>query len=499
MGKYWGTFRQLWLISLILLMATSCMNTDKHIIVAMVENQDDSVLDPTQLWLADKYVMMDNIVIKLVHINSKNDYELILAEKIEISNDGTEIDIKLKKAYFSDGTLITAKDVIASLKRLVILGSAHIPIKDIILQAENLKTIDDDIDGLVFIDDRHLKLKLKARVKEIIYYLTLADTGVVHPSLIRKKEIFQADWNVVSGAYLLKNKRLIKNSYFLVKNEDMPDSIQFKTPPSVGSPKDVLSYDIGYSSFIDKSNNENANLQEPYKYNSGSFNNLTYLVLNTRRPIFSDLKRRQKIQKLISEAFTPDPSYLFFKKANQFFLPDSFAFQKSFVPSKILPENLNDFIIPDFTVLATIGTKKYTTPNLDKDISVALGNKTTISFTDDISMFKTRKIERSFDAYLVPTSMSYNVITESLNLLYRSNVRFGDNPNGRIIKLIKEYQTSSGADPEVIEEIVKEMTLESEIIPLLYTSSPKFYNSDRLDISEMNSAESLTFWKIRVK
>ena len=95
--------------------------------------------------------------------------------------------------------------------------------------------------------------------------------------------------------------------------------------------------------------------------------------------------------------------------------------------------------------------------------------------------------------------MSYNVVTESLNLLYRSDVRFADNPNQKIIKLIEEYQQTQGSAPEIIENIVKEMTLESEIIPLFYVSSPKFYNSDRLDISEMNTAESLTFWKLRVK
>jgi len=475
------------------------MKNDKKIVVAMKENEDESVLDPSQLWLADKYVVMDNLSIKLVHINSKNDYELVLADKIDISNDGRTVDIKLKTAFFSDGTQITAHDVARSFKRLALQGSAHIPIRDIVLGADKLKSIDETIDGLTVISKQNIKITLNDRVKEIIYYFTLADMGVLHESIVYKKEILQGDWKIVSGAFFFNDKQLIANPKFLLYHGDMPSSIRFQTPSTTGSQSDLIKYDIGYSSFLDKSNNDNATLSHPYKYTSASFDTLAYLILNTRRPIFEDIRRRQKIHKLISQNFEPKEKYAFFKKANQFFLPDSFAFQRTFNPAEVLIDDYTEIVIPDFTVLATVGTKKYTTPGLENNISSALGNKTNISFSDDISLFKTRKIERSFDAYLIPTSMSYNVVTESLNLLYRSNVRFGNNPNGRIIKLIDEYQKASGTAPEVIEKIVTEMTLESEVIPLLYASSPKFYNSDRINISEMNSAESLTFWKIRVK
>lgn len=499
MGKHWRTIGQMWIVAPLLLINFGCMKTEKNIVVAMTESKNDSVLDPSQLWLADKYVLMDNLSIKLVHINAKNDYELVLADKIDISKDGTEVEITLKTAYFSDGTLITATDVVRSFKRLALHGAAHIPLREIVVGGDSVKSLEDEIEGLSVISKRKLKIKLKSRVKEIIYYLTLADMGVVHESLTHKKEILQEDWQIVSGAFSFKDGLLVKNSKFLLSNEDMPTSIRFQTPPTKGSQSDLLTYDIGYSAFLDKSDNNNTSLTPPYKYTSASFDTLAYLVLNTRRSIFKDIKRRQKINKLISDRFLPDPRFVFFRKANQFFLPDSFAFQKTFNPSDVLPKDLGNVEVPDFTILATVGTKKYTPPNLEQSITNALGNKTTVSFSDDISLFKTRKIDRSFDAYLVPTSMSYNVVTETLNLLYRSNVRFGDNPNGRVIKLIDEYQKAEGTAPEIIEMIVKEMTIESEIIPLAYASSPKFYNSDRIDVSEMNSAESLTFWKIRVK
>ena len=499
MGKYWGSYRQHRLILIILLLLGACMDSNKTIIVAMPSNGGESILDPSQLWLADRYVIMDNIVAKLVHVNAKNDYELFLADNITLSESGTEISIRIKKAHFSDGSLITATDVVNSFKRLILKGSAHIPLRDIVTDAEKLSSMDQDIDGLTAIDESNLNIRLKHRTKEIFYYFSLADMGVIHKTLLNRDEILHSDWKIVSGAYLIDGDDLVRNDKFVAGNPAMPNRVKFLSPPTTGTQDDLLKFDIGYSGFLDKSDNRNTSLISPYKYTSGNFNNITYLVLNTNRPIFKDLKIRQKIQKMISQNFFNENNFSFFRKANQFFLPDSFAFQKKFNPSLIIPDHGIDKKIPDFTVLATVGTKKWAIPNIESEISSALKNKTTVSFSDDISVYKTRKINRDFDAYLVPTSMSYNVVTESLNLIYRSNVRFGNNPNGKIIELIEKYQKSQGTSPETIELIVKEMTLESEIIPLLYVSSPKFYNSDKLDISEMNTAESLTFWKIRVK
>lgn len=499
MGKHWGSVGQYRCILAILFILSACMKSNKTIIVAMPSQDVNSTLDPSQLWLSDRYVLMDNLSAKLVHINARNDYELLLAENISVSKSGTDIEIKLKDARFSDGSPITADDVSNSFKRLILKGSAHIPLKEIVEDAERLSSLHDNITGLTVLDRKTLRIRLKQRTKEIIYYFSLADMGIVHKSLLQLNEIRQIDWKVVSGAYSVDGDFLVKNNLFIENSADSPERVTFINPPLVGSQSDLSTYDIGYSGFLDKSDNRNAQLIAPYKYTSGGFNNLTYLVLNTKRPIFSDLKLRQKIQKLISQNFFPGKDLIFFKKANQFFLPDSFAFQKKFTPHDLINESFEKIQIPDFTVLATTGTKKYTTPNMDTDISSALKNRTVISFSDDISVYKNRKKERDFDAYLVPTSMSYNVVTESLNLLYRSDVRFGNNPNGKIVQLIEDYQKSEGTAPDIVEKIIREMTLEAEVIPLLYVSSPKFYNSDRLDISEMNTAESLTFWKLRVK
>ena len=499
MGKHWQTYRSYLSIG-ILFMLASCHSTNKDIVAALRLSTDDSILDPSQLWLTDRYIVMDNISIKLVHINSKNDYELILAERLDMSPDGRSVKIKIRSAFFSDGSPITSNDVERSFKRLILRGSAHIPIKDIVEGGSNLKKIEDNISGLNVISNNEIEIRLNKSVKEFVYYLTLADASILHNSLIEKETIHIEDWKVVSGAYLLDGDVLRSNPRAANYSDLMPRSVKLKSAPLTGTREDVKNFDIGFSGFINKAENENASLPSPYKYTSNSYDLLVYLILNPRSNIFKNQEVRRGIAKKISEKFFIDEKMQFFKKANQFFLPDSFAFQKSFDVSRILDKSKHTKKgLPSFKILATVGTKKYTFDGLSNELSNAIGSDVSISFTDDLNDYKSRKIKRDFDAYLVPTSMSYNVVSESLNLLYRSDIRFGENPNGKIIKLIDDYQSSIGTAPELIEKIATEMTEEAEIIPLFNLSSPDFYNSDRIDISEMNISESLTFWKLRVK
>jgi ABC-type transport system substrate-binding protein len=500
MGKNWGSVGHL-ILGVIILSLIGCMNKNREINAAFPLSNESEPLDPSNLGTADKYVLLDNLSIKLVHINSRNDYEYILAKDISKSRNGLSYRISIHKANFSDGTEITSDNIAASLKRMILKGSTHVPAKTIIKDAEKLTSLDDNISGIQILSPTEIEIHLNQPTKEFIYYLSLADSGVLHPSLAKKDLLFAEDWNLSSGAYTLNGRTLIENKKFLFYNSAMPSKVNLIKIPSKDSKNHLLNYDVGYSSFLDKSDESNINLPSPFRYVSGSYQYLIYIVLNTRRPIFSNLKTRQWLHRKISDLVVIPEANPFFKKANQFFLPDSFAFQKDFDPLTIIPriDDTPKELNSSFTIKSKPTVSPYLFPALQKQLLSVLPGNLKIDFNDPPSEYHNRKLNRDFDAYLVGTSMSYNVVTESLNLLYRAKARFADNPNGRILSLIDEYQKTEGTTPALIEEIVKEMTLESEVIPLFYVSSPKFYNSDRIDISDMNTAESLTFWKLRVK
>jgi hypothetical protein len=87
MGKHWGSVGYL-VLGVIILSQMGCMNKNREINAAFPLSSEKEPLDPSNLGTADKYVLMDNLSIKLVHINSRNDYEYILAKDISKSRDG---------------------------------------------------------------------------------------------------------------------------------------------------------------------------------------------------------------------------------------------------------------------------------------------------------------------------------------------------------------------------------------------------------------------------
>jgi len=101
------------------------------------------MVDPSDLKSISTYFLIDNLGIKLLHVNAKNDYEHILAEKISFDDSKKIVTIRIKDALFSDGSTITSNDVLNTLKRLIVVGSAHIPIKDFIDESCHISSLDN--------------------------------------------------------------------------------------------------------------------------------------------------------------------------------------------------------------------------------------------------------------------------------------------------------------------------------------------------------------------
>jgi ABC-type transport system substrate-binding protein len=454
---------------------------------------DGEVLDSSKLMVSDKYIIIDNMTAKLIEFTKQGDYAHSLADSIE-QKDKTYF-IKIKKAFFSDGSKISANDVVSSFRRIQKLSSAHVPLDDLI-ECDQLNPACPSIKAL---SEDTLSITLNKNAKEFLYYLSLADMGILHKSQYSKDINTDADWKITSGPYRLENGELRLNKQSILARKNSPSVVKLKLPPDSGSTDDFIGNDIGDSGFLKKDSDSALKPPAPYRYATINYNMLCYLVLNHNSKKFKKTETRQSIHRNIAKEFKTPSNNQFFKKANQFFTPDSFASQKTFNPLDILPNSTDLADAKDgFKILATKGTRKYIFENLEEELKKATGLNVVIEFTDTIQDYYKRKELRNFDAYLVPTSMTYHVLTESLNILYRAKVRFADNPNGRILNLIDQYQTQENKPETIIKKITEEMTLESEVIPLYYLSNPYFYNSNKISISNMNTDESLKFWEIDV-
>jgi ABC-type transport system substrate-binding protein len=86
-------------------------------------------------------------------------------------------------------------------------------------------------------------------------------------------------------------------------------------------------------------------------------------------------------------------------------------------------------------------------------------------------------------------------------MIYNAEPREAFDPTKNINKLLEEYSysMSEDKDEEIIRKILEQMTEDAEIIPLFYQPSADFYNTDKLDVSDLYLTESMQFWKLKLK
>ncbi len=499
MGKNRGSHTTLLVVILISIFnMIGCMQKDNSIKALFPYPSTDNVIDPNSVDMIHRYYLVDNMSAKLVYVNQKNDFEYILADEIIKTNDHSYL-IKIKKnAVFSNGDSIKAMDFVNSFKRLILYGSAHIPVRDIIRESEKLKSIDDTISGLEVIDEKTFKVNLSRKVKDFLYYLSLADMSVIHSSVVRKKQLSRDDWKVIAGAYFLDGNVLRANKRFINYNKNMPEKIEIFNSPTTGGGKDLVGYDIGTTAFIDKNSDDLQNLPRQITLASDSYTYLVYLHLNPESKVFRDISLRRSIYKKLTNKFkTPDRNKIF-KKSKQYFLPEVAGVNLNYDPNKVLSSLLDEKDIPSFKILSTQGTRKYTFTGLDQEISNSLGVQVEIDFIDLAESYYKRIETREFDAYLLPVSMNYSSPLEALNHLHlekNNMVKLGSLKLKNLILELQDKKIETG----VLDPILDEMALDATVIPLFYVSSPKFYNQDTVDASLMNVTESMVFWRLRVK
>ena len=83
--------------------------------------------DPSKILSVADYYMIHNLGGTLLQLGEHDQYYSCLAKRWDVDSDKKEMLITLREdARFSDGSRITAQDVVFTFKRLVIRGSNHL-------------------------------------------------------------------------------------------------------------------------------------------------------------------------------------------------------------------------------------------------------------------------------------------------------------------------------------------------------------------------------------
>lgn len=475
----------------------------------------DQVIDPSEMRFAQQYFILDNVMLKLVKLGSNEEYQNDLAKKLEFSKDKKTLKIVLNEAFFSDGSQIKAKDVEMSLKRAVLNGAPHVNIDNLFTGAKNLKKITDSIAGIKVLSDIELQLKMTRPTKEILFFLSLTDLGILHKSQYMKGKILLSDWTgVTSGPYKVTfNEKeqivLASNPKTFRYTAKMPPKVTFESYKGSNVIEKLKSgeLDFGMITFIDYLKNikiiENL---KGYKVMSDKTDGIVYMTLNTKSGLFSKTGNRQWVQKKVLESFVVDAQYNpAAKKAYQFFLPQA----KGYIPdAKVLkllshvdtnetPEDLKN----GFTIKMIKGMKYYMIPDIGEQLSKVLGIDVKIDMTVPNDTYLQFINERNFDATAIGFGMSYKVLGEAMNIQYLSKNPMLLDPTGKIKSLLKDYQEHDNLvdESKIISKILKQMTVDSECVPLFYFSSPYFVNEKTLTAKTLSYDDSVKFYKMERK
>lgn len=187
--------------------------------------------DPANIINTGQWYLLDHTSSSLAHFDHiAGKFKDCLAT-IESYSSGSHSFTLLENARFHDGTKITSEDVVASIKRLLILKtSTHFPLWDYIEGCENLKSMTDDCSGLKAVSDRRVDLRLKSPVETFILQMASPETGIwYHGDIDSKSEKLEIKPTKFSGPYFIES--ITEKSFELKRNEFNPISQIFPNSP----------------------------------------------------------------------------------------------------------------------------------------------------------------------------------------------------------------------------------------------------------------------------
>lgn len=189
-----------------------------------------TVPDPTDIQSTGDWYYLDHVSSGLVFYDAdRKKFAPLFAESWSTNADGTHR-FKLREGiHFHDGTPITAKDVLWTLKRQLIRKTAtHFPLWEYIVGCENLKTLNDECDGLHATSDSEIEIRLKVQNESFFLQLASPETGIWAASDMDAVSLALKPTKF-SGPYYFSNQDGV--SALLERNEQSPVSAKFPDSP----------------------------------------------------------------------------------------------------------------------------------------------------------------------------------------------------------------------------------------------------------------------------
>lgn len=180
-------------------------NSNKTLRVAFPSFNRGLDYEPTDIRLAYEYIFLENIYSPLVEISAKDgDLKEGVASKMTWKGDELHLEIRdnLKTA---SGKPITAKDVVFSLKRLLILASnTHGNFGDLVCPGVHLTSITQDCPGIELRGNTVI-LKAEKRKSFLLPMLGAIDFAVIPQESVDPKTLKIINYAETSGPYYVSN------------------------------------------------------------------------------------------------------------------------------------------------------------------------------------------------------------------------------------------------------------------------------------------------------
>ncbi|MGK5089420.1 ABC transporter substrate-binding protein [Bdellovibrionota bacterium FG-2] len=291
--------------------------------------------DPSALSNTDKVFVVNSLLGKLLSIGPSNEVYSAIINRWSVDQDKKVFDLFLNpNARFSDGTSIRVEDIVATLKRLILLEGVHISLRGKILGADQLNKITETIPGIETLSANQIRIRLASPEPDFLYWLGFLELGVLRESdaaLPAGKITFK----VTSGAYFLEKQTateltLKANPYFYEKKGDASACItvkQYSTPEN--ALKALYADEIQVLEYGAVLSREFGSLLDSHRFEVTLSNSkaLLYLILNPRRDLFRDKPQRLWLaQKLREAMLIPYKEGSIFLPADQFLTDDHVGF-----------------------------------------------------------------------------------------------------------------------------------------------------------------------------
>ncbi|OYZ24209.1 MAG: hypothetical protein B7Y39_01940 [Bdellovibrio sp. 28-41-41] len=180
------------------------LNTNRTLRVAFPEQRKSLSYEPTDIRLGYEYIFLENVFSPLVEIDAKGSIQPGVAEKADWINDELRLKIRdnLKTA---SGVLITAQDVVFSLKRLLVLsGNTHGNFKDLICPGHILKTVEDECPGIKS-EGNYVYLNAKERKPFLLPMLAAIDFAIIPRTSCDPQTLAIINLKETSGPYFVSD------------------------------------------------------------------------------------------------------------------------------------------------------------------------------------------------------------------------------------------------------------------------------------------------------